>query len=168
MLAQRTLLTAEMADFELAEEFLPVYDVSDAVATVVDADPETAGEALLDVDLLEGRTRRAAGRGARRAADAAGDRRPSAPRRAAGEAAGVDAAARYGRDPEYEGGWMLLGDAPGEEIALGLVGKFWRPVIEYGGGRAPTNSATSRVRVRKDGLRPVDAAAREAGHCSRG
>ena len=27
-----------MADFELAEEFVPVYDVSDAVATVADAD----------------------------------------------------------------------------------------------------------------------------------
>ena len=26
---------------------------------------------------------------------------------------------------------MLLGERPGEEIALGLVGKFWRPVIEY-------------------------------------
>jgi hypothetical protein len=25
----------------------------------------------------------------------------------------------------------LLGQRPGEEIALGLVGKFWRPVIEY-------------------------------------
>ena len=26
---------------------------------------------------------------------------------------------------------MLLGERPGEELALGLVGKFWRPVIEY-------------------------------------
>jgi hypothetical protein len=25
----------------------------------------------------------------------------------------------------------LLDERPGEEIALGLVGKFWRPVIEY-------------------------------------
>jgi hypothetical protein len=30
-----------------------------------------------------------------------------------------------------QGGWILLGERPGEEIALGLVGKFWRPVIEY-------------------------------------
>jgi hypothetical protein len=29
------------------------------------------------------------------------------------------------------GGWVLLGERPREEIALGLVGKFWRPVIEY-------------------------------------
>ena len=26
---------------------------------------------------------------------------------------------------------MLLGERPDEEIALGLVGKFWRPVIPY-------------------------------------
>ena len=29
------------------------------------------------------------------------------------------------------GGWVLLGERPEEEIALGLVGKFWRPVIKY-------------------------------------
>jgi hypothetical protein len=32
-----------------------------------------------------------------------------------------------------EGGWTLLGRRDGEEIALGLVGKFWRPVIEFAG-----------------------------------
>ena len=31
----------------------------------------------------------------------------------------------------YEGGWILLGERAGHEIALGLVGKFWRPVIEW-------------------------------------
>ena len=30
-----------------------------------------------------------------------------------------------------DGGWILLGERPDEEIALGLVGKFWRPVIEW-------------------------------------
>ena len=30
-----------------------------------------------------------------------------------------------------QGGWALLGERPGEELARGLVGKFWRPVIEY-------------------------------------
>ena len=29
------------------------------------------------------------------------------------------------------GGWALLGERAPEEIALGLVGKFWRPVIEF-------------------------------------
>ena len=33
--------------------------------------------------------------------------------------------------PMSEGGWVLLGERPGREIALGLVGKFWRPVIEF-------------------------------------
>lgn len=42
-----------MSQAELADDFLPIYDVSDAVATVADADPEAAWRALLDVDLLE-------------------------------------------------------------------------------------------------------------------
>jgi len=37
----------------LVDEFLPVYDVSDSVATVVDADPQTVWDALMDVDLIE-------------------------------------------------------------------------------------------------------------------
>ena len=37
----------------LANDFLPVYDVSDEVATVVDADPEAVWKALMDVDLLD-------------------------------------------------------------------------------------------------------------------
>src|SRR5204862_1784336 len=37
----------------LVDEYLPIYDVSDAVATVVEADLATTWEALVDVDLLE-------------------------------------------------------------------------------------------------------------------
>jgi hypothetical protein len=33
--------------------------------------------------------------------------------------------------PMADGGWILLGERSGEEIALGLVGKFSRPVIEW-------------------------------------
>jgi hypothetical protein len=33
--------------------------------------------------------------------------------------------------PLDKGGWVLLGERPRDEIALGLVGKFWRPVIEF-------------------------------------
>jgi hypothetical protein len=33
--------------------------------------------------------------------------------------------------PLGDGGWTLLGEREGDEIALGLVGKFWRPVIEF-------------------------------------
>ena len=33
--------------------------------------------------------------------------------------------------PASEGGWIMLALRPRNELALGLVGKFWRPVIEY-------------------------------------
>ena len=42
-----------MSESELAEDFLPGYDVSDAVARVVEADREVTWQALLDVDLLK-------------------------------------------------------------------------------------------------------------------
>jgi hypothetical protein len=120
-----------MADFALAEEFAPVYDVSDAVATVADADRETAWQALLDVDLLAlGRQAPLVGvLGAlRMLPEIVGQllhgERPAKP----------PESMRL-RDmpsiPMSEGGWILLGERPGEEIALGLVGKFWRPVIEF-------------------------------------
>jgi hypothetical protein len=120
-----------MADFGFADEFLPVYDVSDAVATVAEANRETAWRALLEVDLLElGREAPVVGMlGAlRMLPEVVGHllhgERPAKP----------PESMRL-RDlpsiPMYEGGWILLGERPGEEIALGLVGKFWRPVIEF-------------------------------------
>jgi hypothetical protein len=120
-----------MVDFELAADFLPVYDVSDAVATVADTDREAAWRALLEVDLLKvGREAPVVGMlGAlRMLPEVVGHllhgERPARP----------PASMRL-RDlasiPMYEGGWILLGERPGEEIALGLVGKFWRPVIEF-------------------------------------
>ena len=33
--------------------------------------------------------------------------------------------------PASGGGWILLGERPDQQLALGLVGRFWRPVIEY-------------------------------------
>jgi len=120
-----------MTDFELADDFLPVYDVSDAVATVVDADRGTAFRALLDVDLLKlGREAPVVGMlGAlRMLPDVVGHLLHGEPPARPPESMRL-------RDmpsiPMYEGGWILLGERPGEEIALGLVGKFWRPVIEF-------------------------------------
>jgi hypothetical protein len=120
-----------MGDFELADDFLPVYDVSDAVAATAEADHETAWRALLDVDLLKlGREAPLVGMlGAlRMLPEVVGHllhgERPAKP----------PESMRL-RDlpsiPMYEGGWILLGEHPGAEIALGLVGKFWRPVIEF-------------------------------------
>ena len=115
----------------LAEDFLPVYDVSDAVAVVVEADREVAWQALLDVDLLElGRQAPLVGMlGAlRMLPEVIGHllhgEQPAKP----------PEAMRLGDLPSIpmnEGGWILLDERPGEEIALGLVGKFWRPVIEF-------------------------------------
>ena len=114
----------------LADEYLPRYDVSDAVATVVNADPKTVWEALLEADLLEvGKRAPLAGalvavrmlpelvwgllQGTR-------PRPPSSMR-----------LREMAELPPEEGGWILLGERPGEEIALGLVGAFWKPVIRY-------------------------------------
>jgi hypothetical protein len=115
----------------LVDEFLPVYDVSDSVATVVDADPQTVWDALMDVDLIEVGRRRplVAALGALRMLPELvthllhGEAPPRAPEQL-----------RL-RDmptlPHDQGGWILLGERPRDEIALGLVGKFWRPVIVY-------------------------------------
>jgi hypothetical protein len=120
-----------VSEFELAEDFLPVYDVSDAVAVVVETEPDAVWEALLDVDLIRlGREAPMVGMlGAlRMLPEIVGHllhgERPAKP----------PESMRL-RDlpslPMYEGGWILLGERPGREIALGLVGKFWRPVIEF-------------------------------------
>jgi hypothetical protein len=120
-----------MPERPFADEFLPAYDVSDAVATVARADREVAWQALLDVDMLKlGREAPLVGMlGAlRMLPEVVGHllhgERPAKP----------PESMRL-RDlpsiPMYEGGWVLLGERPGEEIAFGLVGKFWRPVIEF-------------------------------------
>jgi hypothetical protein len=115
----------------LVDEFMPVYDMSDAVATVVHADSPATWDALMEVDLVKvGRSKPLVGLlGALRmlpeiASDLLHGERP--------------ATAPNGlrlRDladvPSQNGGWVLLDERPGEEIALGLVGKFWRPVISY-------------------------------------
>jgi hypothetical protein len=119
-----------MSGAALVDEFLPVYDVSDEVATVVEADTATTWDALMDVDLIE-----------------VGRRRPLVAllgavrilpdllwQRLHGESAPAPERLTL-RDttelPMSGGGWVLLGERPPDEIALGLVGKFWRPVIEF-------------------------------------
>lgn len=124
-------------DFALAESFLPVYDVSDAVAMPAETDPRTAWQALLDVDLLQvGREAPAVGiLGALRMLP------EIVSHLLHGETPAKPPESMRLRDlpsvPIYEGGWILLGQRADREIALGLVGKFWRPVIEW----APVTSA---------------------------
>lgn len=115
----------------LADEFLPVFDVSDEVAVVVEADPATTWRTLMNTDLIQvGQRRPLVGAlGALRALPEIashllhGERTHEAP----------DRLTLRGTTelPANRGGWILLGERPRDEIALGLVGKFWRPVIEY-------------------------------------
>lgn len=115
----------------LLDDFLPVYDVSDSVATVAAADVHAAWEALLSVDLIQvGRDRPlVAALGGLRAMPEVvshvlhGEPIPRAPERLL---------LRQTADLAMgEGGWVLLGEREDDELALGLVGKFWRPVITY-------------------------------------
>jgi hypothetical protein len=114
----------------LSDELLPVYDVSDEVATVVFADQKTTWDALMDADLIEvGRERPlVALLGAVRMLP------DLVWQRLHGEHSGMPEQLTL-RDttklPMSGGGWVLLGERPPDEIALGLVGKFWRPVIEF-------------------------------------
>ena len=115
----------------LVDDFLPVYDVSDAVATVVHADVTTTWDALMEVDLIDvGRKRPLIGvLGAIRML-------PDIVSRVLhGELPLHPPEHMRLRDattlPPSDGGWVLLGERPRDEIALALVGKFWRPVIEF-------------------------------------
>lgn len=123
----------------LIDQFMPVYDVSDQVATVVAADLAATWAALMEVDLIDVGRRRplVAVLGALRMLPEIvshllhGEPPPGQP-----------AHLRL-RDlatlPMNSGGWVLLGVQDHHEIALGLAGKFWRPVIEF----APVSSAAA-------------------------
>jgi hypothetical protein len=120
----------------LVDEFMPVYDVSDGVAAVVEADLATTWAALLDVDLIEvGRKRPLVGvLGALRMLPDIvshllhGELPPHPP-----EHLRLRDLATI---PLDKGGWVLLGLRERDEIALGLVGKFWRPVIDFASVRS--------------------------------
>lgn len=121
----------------LMDEFMPVYDVSDAVATVVAADLATTWTALMDVDLIDvGRQRPlVAALGALRMLPDIVTHllHGELPARPPDHMRLRDLVAL----PMNAGGWVLLGEREQDEIALGLIGKFWRPVIEF----APVSSA---------------------------
>jgi hypothetical protein len=115
----------------LVDDLMPVYDVSDSVAAIVHADLATTWEALMDVDLIEVGRRRplVAALGALRALPEMvshlfhGEFRASSPT--------LLRLRDLAAVPMREGGWILLGEHTRHEIALGLIGKFWHPVIEF-------------------------------------
>jgi Protein of unknown function (DUF5661) len=115
----------------LIDEFLPVFDISDEAAVMVAAERTTTWNALMDADLIEvGRRRPLVGLlGAVRVLPDLvwnvlhGEHpAPALERLTLRDTTAL---------PVSGGGWVLLGEQPPEEIALGLVGKFWRPVIEF-------------------------------------
>jgi len=115
----------------LVDDFLPTYDVSDAVATVVHADVAITWDALMQVDLIEvGRQRPLVGvLGAIRVLPDIVSQilHGELPQRPPQHMRLLDTTTISA----HEGGWVLLGERPRDEIALGLVGKFWKPVIEF-------------------------------------
>lgn len=112
------------------DEFLADFDFSHTIETVVAADVLATWDALMDVDLIElGRQRPLVGLlGAVRVLPDLVWRRLHGEHLAAPERLTLRETTKL---PLSEGGWVLLGERPREEIALGMVGKFWRPVIEY-------------------------------------
>jgi hypothetical protein len=114
----------------LFDEFLPTYDVSDSVATVVNADVATTWEALMDVDLIDvGRQRPLVGvLGALRILPDVLNQLLHARILARPQRLRLRDLTQV---PLSQGGWVLLGQRDRDEIALGLVGQFWKPVIEY-------------------------------------
>lgn len=115
----------------LYEELLPVFDNSDELAVLVEADVPTTWRALLGTDLLEvGKTHRLVGvLGAVRMLPelAQGLIHGETP----GEMPESMRLGELGDVATGDGGWAKLGERDGTEIAFGLVGKFWKPVIEY-------------------------------------
>ncbi|MGE3474110.1 MAG: hypothetical protein AB7O28_27465, partial [Vicinamibacterales bacterium] len=115
----------------LIDDVMPVYDVSDTVAAVVDADSQACWTALMAVDLIDvGRKRPlVATLGALRMLPEIvshllhGELPPRQPTHLRLR----DLATL----PPDRGGWVLLGERDQEEIVFGLIGQFWRPVIEY-------------------------------------
>jgi hypothetical protein len=115
----------------LIDEFMPEYEVSDSVATVVEVAPEAAWAALLNVDLIElGRQDHLVGvLGALRALPEAasyvlhGLKPPSPPQHLR--------LSELAELPAEGGGWVLLGERAPHELCLGLVGTFWHPVIHF-------------------------------------
>jgi hypothetical protein len=115
----------------LVDQFLPEFDFSDEIGTVVAADPASTWDALMRTDLIEvGRRRPLVGLlGAIRILpDVVWELLHGEHPAAAPEHLTLRDLTRL---PMSGGGWALLGETPQDEIALGLVGKFWRPVIEF-------------------------------------
>lgn len=115
--------TAEL----LIDRYLPRYDVALVEHTLADADAATTWQALRELDLAQVHTP---------LMDAAMFVRGLPARVAATVGRGApppEAPARIplsGGGPPMDG-WLSLGEIAGREIALGAVGRFWQPDIQW-------------------------------------
>jgi hypothetical protein len=119
------LAPARPADM-LIDRFLPRFDATLIEHTVADADRATTWRALRELDLMQIHTPLmdaamfVRGVPARVAARFGRPAPPEPPRHLP----------LTGGGPGMEG-WLSLGENPEREIALGAVGRFWRPDIEW-------------------------------------
>jgi len=111
----------------LIDRYLPTFDATQIEHIVIDADLETAWAALRDLDLLRVHTP---------LLDAAMFAR-GVPIKVASwfgptsTPAALPAQLRLTGDSVEMQGWLPLGQLAGREIALGAIGRFWRPNIEW-------------------------------------
>jgi len=111
----------------LIDHYLPRFDVTRIEHTVVDADVATTWSALRRLDLMRVHTplmdAAMVARGLpARVSSRLGHRAPPPPQ----------PARRLLIDPSPAlAGWLSLGERTESEIALGAVGRFWRPDIEW-------------------------------------
>ena len=97
----------------LIDRYLPRYDVRSRHETHVDAPPEVAYRAARELNLAGGPISKVLF-GLR-----------TLPRLLTGD--GLPPLRRLGLDQLEEAGVSVLGEEPGEEIVLGVVGRFWKP-----------------------------------------
>jgi hypothetical protein len=111
----------------LIDRYLPRYDVTLIEHTVADADVATTWQALRELDLMQVHTplmdaatfvRGLPGRAAARFGRATPPEPPPRRLHLTGGGPGIE-------------GWLSLGESVEREIALGAVGRFWRPDIEW-------------------------------------
>lgn len=115
----------------LIETFLPEFDVSDTVACMVAAGADACWRELVEADLIEvGKRKPLVGvlGAARMLPELASDLLHGELPASGPESLRLK---DLGELPRSQGGWVSLGERPGAELVLGLVGRFWRPVIEY-------------------------------------
>lgn len=122
---------AETGQPTLIDRYLPHFDVTLLEHRVVDADTATTWTALTELDLLTVQTPLLDAAFAARELPAKvggwlGRPRPTPPPPPELKPAGHEPGQDVGLP-----GWLSLGRIEGHEIALGAVGRFWQPTIEW-------------------------------------